>query len=39
MGVYVSLSTMDKWWYEDMDKREGVDLLKKCIDETEKRKF
>lgn len=37
MGVYVSLSTMDKWWYEDMDKREGVDLLRKCIDETEKR--
>ncbi|WVQ71160.1 hypothetical protein IAR50_000685 [Cryptococcus sp. DSM 104548] len=37
MGVYVSLSTMDKWWNEDMDKREGVDVLRKCIDETEKR--
>ncbi|TYJ55895.1 hypothetical protein B9479_003418 [Cryptococcus floricola] len=37
MGVYVSLSTMDKWWNEDMDQREGVEVLRKCIDETEKR--
>ncbi|KAK8865893.1 hypothetical protein IAR55_001041 [Kwoniella newhampshirensis] len=37
MGVYVSLSTMDKWWYEGMDKREGIEVLKKCVDEVEKR--
>ncbi|WVQ85544.1 hypothetical protein IAT38_007710 [Cryptococcus sp. DSM 104549] len=37
MGVYVSLSTMDKWWYDGMDKREGIEVLRKCIDETEKR--
>ncbi|KAK6905662.1 hypothetical protein I203_106492 [Kwoniella mangroviensis CBS 8507] len=37
MGVYVSLSTMDKWWFNDMNKREGVEVLKKCIDEVKKR--
>ncbi|WVR05848.1 hypothetical protein IAU60_002874 [Kwoniella sp. DSM 27419] len=37
MGVYVSLSTMDKWWFDNMDKREGVELLRKCIDEAQKR--
>nr|XP_019049177.1 20S proteasome subunit beta 4 [Kwoniella bestiolae CBS 10118]OCF28107.1 20S proteasome subunit beta 4 [Kwoniella bestiolae CBS 10118] len=37
MGVYVSLSTMDKWWFNDMNKREGVEVLKKCIDEVQKR--
>ncbi|WVF70574.1 hypothetical protein IAT40_005366 [Kwoniella sp. CBS 6097] len=37
MGVYVSLSTMDKWWFDGMDKKEGIEVLKKCIDEVQKR--
>ncbi|WWC66364.1 uncharacterized protein I206_100265 [Kwoniella pini CBS 10737] len=37
MGVYVSLSTMDKWWFNDMNKREGIEVLKKCVDEVKKR--
>lgn len=38
MGVYVALSTMDKWWYEGIGKEEAVDVLKKCVNECEKRK-
>ncbi|GFZ43095.1 Probable proteasome subunit beta type-4 [Saitozyma sp. JCM 24511] len=37
LGVYVALSTMDKWWYPDIQRREGVDVLKKCVNEVEKR--
>jgi 20S proteasome subunit beta 4 len=37
--MYVSLSTMDKWWYEGIDKRGGIDVLRKCIDETHKRQY
>jgi 20S proteasome subunit beta 4 len=39
MGVYVSLSTMDKWWYDGIGKEEGIDVLKKCVNECEKRKW
>ena len=35
--MYVALSTMDKWWYEDMGKTEGVELLRRCLDEVSKR--
>jgi hypothetical protein len=38
LGVYVSLSTMDKWWYDGIGREEGVNVLKKCVDEVEKRK-
>jgi 20S proteasome subunit beta 4 len=37
MGVYVALSTMDKWWYDGIGREEGVDVLKKCVNECEKR--
>jgi hypothetical protein len=39
LGVYVALSTMDKWWYPDIQRREGVDVLKKCVNEVEKREW
>lgn len=32
-GQLVCLSTMDKYWTEDADKREGVETIRKCIDE------
>jgi 20S proteasome subunit beta 4 len=35
--MYVALSTMDKWWYPDMGRQEGMDVLKRCIDEVGKR--
>lgn len=38
-GMYVALSLMDKWWYEGMDKKAGVDLLNRCIDEVQNREF
>lgn len=37
MGVYVALSTMDKWWYEGIGREDGIDVLKKCVNECEKR--
>ena len=36
-GMYVSLSTMDKWWHEGMSKEKGVELMRKSIDEVTKR--
>jgi len=33
LGMYVALSTMDKWWYEGIDKRGGIEVLRKCISE------
>lgn len=33
MGMYVALSTMDKWWFEGMGASDGLGLLRKCIDE------
>jgi 20S proteasome subunit beta 4 len=36
-GMYVALSTMDKWWYPEMDKEAGMKLLQKCIDEVQHR--
>ncbi|KAK4685218.1 20S proteasome subunit beta 4, partial [Tremellales sp. Uapishka_1] len=33
LGVYVSLSTMDKYWYDGIEKREAVEILKKCVAE------
>jgi len=38
MGQVVCLGTMDKWWYEGIDRRDGVELLKRCINEVETRK-
>jgi hypothetical protein len=29
---------MDKWWTEGVDKRGGVDILKKCVNEVGLRK-
>ena len=37
--MYVALSLMDKWWYEDMDEEAGMKLLHKCIDEVQTREF
>lgn len=37
MGMHVSLSTMDKYWYEGIDRRAGVDVIKKAINETQTR--
>ena len=37
LGMYVALSTMDKWWYQGIDKREGLEVLRKCINEVELR--
>jgi len=37
MGMHVSLSTMDKYWYENIDKRGGIDVIKKAINETQTR--
>ena len=39
MGVYVALSTMDKWWYEGIGREDGIDVLKKCVNECEKREY
>ncbi|ORX34282.1 hypothetical protein BD324DRAFT_637373 [Kockovaella imperatae] len=36
-GMYVALSTMDKWWFEGMPKEKGVELLRKCINEVQSR--
>lgn len=32
-GQLVCLSTMDKYWTEDADKRDGVETIRKCIEE------
>jgi 20S proteasome subunit beta 4 len=32
-GQLVALSTMDKWWTEGCDRRQALDVLKKCINE------
>ncbi|BEJ15914.1 hypothetical protein CspHIS471_0505190 [Cutaneotrichosporon sp. HIS471] len=32
-GQLVALSTMDKWWTEGCDRRQGLEVLKKCINE------
>ncbi|EIW72628.1 20S proteasome subunit beta 4 [Tremella mesenterica] len=37
VGMYVTLSTMDKWWYENIERREALDVLNKCVDEVKKR--
>lgn len=37
LGMYVALSTMDKWWQPEMGRGEGIELLKKCVDEVGKR--
>ena len=39
LGQYVCLSTMDKWWKPEIDREEGVEVLKKCLNEVEKRMF
>jgi len=36
-GAYFALSTMDRWHRPDMDLAEGLELLKKCINELETR--
>jgi hypothetical protein len=28
---------MDKWWKPEIDREEGIEVLKKCVDEVEKR--
>jgi 20S proteasome subunit beta 4 len=39
LGVYVSLSTMDKYWYEGIEREEALDVLRKCIAEAAHREF
>ncbi len=36
-GAYFALSTMDRWHRPDMDLDEGLELLRKCINELETR--
>ncbi|KAM0752945.1 20S proteasome subunit beta 4 [Meredithblackwellia eburnea MCA 4105] len=36
-GAYFALSTMDRWHSPDMDLQQGLELMRKCIDELEKR--
>jgi len=36
-GAYFSLSTMDRWHRPDMNLDEGMELLRKCVGELEKR--
>lgn len=36
-GAYFSLSTMDRYHRPDMNLDEGMDLLRRCVDELEKR--
>lgn len=36
-GAYFALSTMDRWHKPDMNLEEGLELLRKCVDELEKR--
>lgn len=36
-GAYFALSTMDRWHSPNMSLEEGLELLRKCIDELEKR--
>ncbi|GHJ88056.1 hypothetical protein NliqN6_4458 [Naganishia liquefaciens] len=37
LGIYVALSTMDKYWYPDITRDEAVELLRKCIAEVKLR--
>lgn len=30
---------MDKWWNPNLDEQGGVDVLRKCVDEVEKREL
>jgi hypothetical protein len=39
LGIYVALSTMDKYWYPDITREEAGQLLKRCIDEVKLRKY
>jgi len=39
LGIYVALSTMDKYWYPDITREEAGHLLKRCIDEVKLRTF
>ncbi|KAL8281386.1 hypothetical protein RQP46_006070 [Phenoliferia psychrophenolica] len=36
-GAYFALSTMDRWHTPDMDLEQGLVVLRKCVDELEKR--
>lgn len=38
-GQLVALSTMDKWWTEGCDRREALDVLRKCINEVDIREY
>jgi 20S proteasome subunit beta 4 len=37
LGIYVALSTMDKYWYPDITREEAIELLRKCIAEVKLR--
>lgn len=39
MGLHVSLSTMDKYWHPNQDRREGVEVIKKAIAEAQHREW
>ena len=39
LGIYVALSTMDKYWYPDITRDEAVELLRKCIAEVKLREL
>ena len=39
LGVYVSLSTMDKYWYPGIGREEALGVMKKCMAEAQHREF
>jgi 20S proteasome alpha/beta subunit len=38
LGIYVALSTMDKYWYPEITRDEAGDLLRRCVDEVKLRR-
>ncbi|KAJ9096832.1 Peptidyl-prolyl cis-trans isomerase [Naganishia friedmannii] len=37
LGIYVALSTMDKYWYPEITREEAEELLRKCVAEVKLR--
>lgn len=35
LGIYVSLSTMDRYWRPDLTQEEAIGLMKRCINEVQ----
>lgn len=37
LGVYVSLSTMDRYWRPDLTREEALDVMRRCVKEVQHR--